>query len=163
LLVWLTAYAQDIAEQLGRPLDGEDHLFPARRGGLISHYETQEDGTRVMVRHPLVWKPDTPMHRVEGVVQHALAQLGYETKGEGIHTIRVAAGRVFYDMEAEAGEVNAIRTTMEWFNHSNQATTERYLRTNVERRRKEKVLKGQPFLSKLVDQENVVQLKAVGE
>lgn len=154
---WLTAYA----EELGRPLRIDDYLFPARRGGLISHYETDENGKRVMVRHPLYWKPDTPMHRIQGIVQHALKQLGYETKGEGIHTIRVAAGRIFYDMEAEAGEANAIRTTMEWFNHSNQATTERYLRTNVERQRKERVLKGKPFLTKLVDTSNVVPLKSV--
>jgi hypothetical protein len=45
-------------------------------------YETQEDGTRVMVRHPLVWKTNTPMHRVKGVVQRALAQLGYGATGE---------------------------------------------------------------------------------
>jgi integrase len=148
---WMITYAQEI----GRPLGEEDYLFPARRGGLISHYETREDGTREMVRTPLEWHPDKPMNRLQGVVKYALKELGYDTKGEGIHTIRVAVGRVFYDMAAEEGG-DPIRTAMEWFNHSHQQTTERYLRTNVERRRKERLIKGQPFLTKLVDRSNVV-------
>lgn len=159
LRTWLTIYANEIEG----PLKGEYYLFPKRDGNLISHYKVDPDtGKRVPVRTPLVWVPTLPMYRLEDVVKKPLAKMGYKTKGEGIHTTRVAAGRILFDTAAvEEGDAHAIRTAMDWLNHSNQATTEIYLGTNADRVRKERMLKGKPFLSKLVDNSNVVPLKAV--
>ena len=156
---WLTIYA----EEIGRPLQDEDLLFPSREGGRIAYYRTAEDGTRECVRIPMEWKPRKPMLRTELVVQKALRAAGIsQTKGEGTHTIRRAVARAYFDsMGGEVGYDNALRRVSALLHHSNTATTERYLGKKSEIEARDQMLKGKPFLTAMVDTSNVVPLRSV--
>lgn len=159
LRAWLTQYAED----LGRPLHEEDHLFPARIGGLIAGYT--ED--RQPIRQPFRWVPERGLGASSSkVVKQALERAGLPTRGEGTHTIRRAVARAYFDQVAQdKGDVAALRETAALLHHQSIATTERYLGTTPEKENRDRRLKGKPFLSAMVSQENVVPLrpKAQGE
>lgn len=162
LRTWLTAYAQD----LGRPLRDEDYLFPRRRGGLINHYETAEDGTRFPVRSPYVWVPEVYVKDTHLIIQKAMKSLGMPTYKEGTHTVRRAVARAYFDwVAAEKGDQAALRETAAFLNHSSTATTEIYLGMTPEKERRDRRLKGNPFLSAIatVNQENVVPLRPTAQ
>lgn len=155
---WFTIYATD----LGRPLRNEDYLFPNRTGNLISHYVTEPDGKRTMVRTPLEWVPDKEIGRTEGIVKFALEKLGLPTKYEGTHTIRRSIALAYFDEAAgEMGDVAALRETAALLHHKSLTTTERYLDMTAEKNRRNKRMKGKPFLSAMVAKaDNVVPLRA---
>lgn len=157
LRVWLVEYAA----ALGRPLRDDDYLFPARTGNTIAtHYFDEEQGKRVYVRTPFVYHPDRPVQRTEKIVKSVLAALGLPTRYEGTHTLRRAVARAFFDsMAAETGYDNALRVVSALLHHANMSTTERYLGLSSERARRDQLLKGRPFLSAMVSQENVVPLR----
>lgn len=157
LRVWLTQYALD----LDRPLHADDLLFPARGGGLVARYETAEDGKRYPVRHPYYWRTNVPIRQPEGIVKKSLAKLGLPTEREGVHTIRRSVARAYFDAACqEIGDVAALRETADLLHHSSMATTEIYLGMTTERNRRNKRLRGKPFLSAMVGQpeENVIRL-----
>lgn len=159
---WLVQYSEDI----GRPLDNDDYLFPNRTGGMISHYDITEDGERVAVRHPYRWVTTSPVRNTHVIVQRSLRALGLPTHKEGTHTIRRAVARAYFDQVArEVGDVSALRETAALLHHQNITTTEIYLGTTPERENRDRRLKGQPFLSAMVEGENVVPLRktATGE
>lgn len=155
---WLLSYAED----LGRPLRPDDYLFPSRSGGLISHYVTNEDGSREMVRTPYVWKPEVAMGRTEKIIQRALDRLNLPVRYEGTHTIRRAVALAYFnDAAQEFGDVGALRETAALLHHSNLATTERYLSMTAEKNRRNRRMLGKPFLSAMIESDNVTRLKAV--
>jgi len=159
---WMVSYA----EAIGRPLEAEDFLFPSRQGGLISHYETNEDGERVMVRRPYVWNPRQKMGRTERIIKNALEALELPTKYEGTHTIRRAIALAYFEeVSKDQGDVAALRETAALLHHKNLHTTERYLGMTAEKTRRDRRLRSKPFLSAMVQADNVVPLrkKAQGE
>lgn len=140
---WLAAYAQ----ALGRPLTGEDFLFPAKTG---SHYEwsRRPDGTFAKGRKPSTWRPDRPATHSERIVKGALARVGLPTKHEGCHTFRRAAARHFFDvLNADLGRDGALRTVSAMLCHKNASTTEVYLGLSRETERRDERLKGRSFLT----------------
>lgn len=161
---WMAAYA----EEIGRPLEHDDYLFPSRQGGLISHYEIEEDGERVCVRVPYAWRPKQGMGRTERIIKAALESLNLPTKYEGTHTIRRAVALAYFEsVSKDQGDVAALRETAALLHHKNLHTTERYLGMTAEKTRRDRRLRGKPFLSALVstEAENVVPLRptATGE
>lgn len=160
LRLWLTRYAED----LGRPLRPDDYLFPRRTGGLISHYDIDEEGNRVCVRHPFHWKPESYHRETHAIVQKAMKRLGLPTHKEGTHTIRRAVARAYFDQVAqEKGDVAALRETAALLHHTNISTTEVYLGTTPEKESRDRRMKGKPFLSAMVSQENVVPLRPTAQ
>ncbi|MER5754272.1 tyrosine-type recombinase/integrase [Streptomyces sp. NPDC002088] len=157
LRVWFEEYAA----LLGRPLRPDDYLFPARSGNQIkTHYFDEGLRRRVYERTPFVWHPDRPVERTEKIVKAALEKLGLPTRYEGTHTLRRAVARAYFDMlSEEVGYDAALRTVSALLHHSNQATTERYLGLSSETKRRDQTMKGRPFLTGMVSQENVVQLR----
>jgi integrase len=147
---WLMVYAST----LGRPLAEDDVLFPVRRGGLISHYDNG-----VCIRHPYTWDTQSTIEKPYKIVQDALKSLGLPTKKEGIHTIRRAVALAYFQqVSKDQGDVAALRETAALLHHSSVATTEIYLGMTPEKNRRDRRIKGQPFLSAMVHQENVIQL-----
>lgn len=145
---WMVAYA----EQIGRPLEHDDLLFPARQGGLISHYDIDEEGNRVMVRHPHVWLPKQKMGRTEQIIKSALESLDLPTRYEGTHTIRRAVALAYFEsVSRDQGDVAALRETAALLHHKNLHTTERYLGMTAEKTRRDRRLRGKPFLSAMVE------------
>jgi integrase len=156
---WLVQYESD----LGRPLEDDDHLFPLSAGGLISHFEVDEKtGHKTMVRHPYHWVPERPVVKSHLLVQKAMKEVGLTTKYEGTHTIRRAVARAFFDsLTTTTGYDAALRTVSALLHHSSTATTERYLGLTSERQRRDDVLKGQPFLTAMVNRDNVIPIRRV--
>jgi integrase len=162
LATWLEVYEKE----LGRPLQDDDLLFPSRSGGKISHYTTEEDGTRKMHRTPWVWNPQSRMRRAEGIVHTALRAAGItETRYEGTHTIRRAVARAYFDsMASDIGYDAALRTVSALLHHKSTATTERYLGLSSEIERRDKSMRGMPFLSAMSDDvQDITNVKKKGK
>ncbi|MCE0486378.1 tyrosine-type recombinase/integrase [Ornithinimicrobium sediminis] len=140
---WLHEYALTI----GRPLRQSDYLFPVR---VPSRYAwvTLEDGTKERRHTPSSWEPTRHVTKTERIVQGALKKAGLPTRGEGTHTIRRGVARAYFDMRSQVvGYDGALRDVSAMLHHSSSATTEKYLGMQAERERRDKVLRGQPFLS----------------
>ncbi|MDX3260677.1 tyrosine-type recombinase/integrase [Streptomyces sp. MI02-2A] len=158
LRVWFEEYA----DLLGRPLEDDDYLFPARSGNQIkTHYFDEKLGCRVYERTPLVYHPDRPVERTEKIVKAALEKLGLPTRYEGTHTLRRAVARAYFDqLSEEVGYDAALRTVSALLHHRNMSTTERYLGLSTETKRRDQTMKGRAFLTGMVTQSNVVPLRA---
>jgi integrase len=149
---WLIAYAND----LERPLQGSDYLFPARKGS-VWRYVRADDGNWEKQRTAPTWRTEKPLSHSHRVVQEALRRAGLPTLHEGTHTIRRAVARAFFDsMGSDVGYDAALRTVSALLHHKSSATTEKYLGLSSEVRRRDQLLRGQAFLTALVDRENVV-------
>jgi integrase len=157
----LRLWFEEYADLLGRPLEDDDYLFPARSGNQIkTHYLDPATGKRVYERTPIVYHPDRPVERTEKIVKAALAKLGLPTRYEGTHTLRRAVARAYFDMLAEeAGYDAALRTVSALLHHKTMSTTERYLGLSSETRRRDETMKGRAFLSAMVPRDNVVPLR----
>lgn len=152
---WLRTYALD----LGRPLNGDDYLFPARTGSVY-RWRTGRNGTKERFRTEPTWRPDRPVAHTERIVQTAMRGLGLPTKHEGTHTVRRAVARAFFDsMSSDVGYDAALRTTSAMLHHKSSATTEHYLGLSSERQRRDHRLRGQPFLSAMVNNAEVLSLR----
>lgn len=131
LRTWLTAYGQD----LGRPFSPDDHLFPAKGGNRFTQPRLVE-GVFVQENVPHHrWLADKPMSHPERMVQEALAAVGLPTKFEGVHTLRRAVARHYFDslVASELGYDGALRTVSAWLHHSSTQVTEIYLGLTAER------------------------------
>jgi integrase len=154
LRTWLVAYAENI----GRALEPEDFLFPSIEAPRIL---TRDERGRI-VQQPKKYRPEVMIGRTEHIIQQALEAVGLPTFGEGTHTIRRAVARAYYDaVSEEKGDVAALRETMAFLHHSAISTTERYLGLTAEKSRRDRRLRGKPFLTALVGQPNVVPIRPV--
>ena len=154
---WLTIYRHE----LGRPLHVDDHLFPARSASV---YRGGPDDDGVRPRRPTSWVPGRPVGHTERIVQDSLRALGLPTKDEGSHTIRRAVARAFFDdLTSEAGYDAALRTVAALLHHKSVATSEHYLGLSSERERRDKHLRGQPFLSAMGSTGAVIPLRRSAE
>lgn len=143
---WLRCYALD----LGRPLRGDDYLFPARSAPSFA-WTTDDEGGRRSRTTEGRWKPGSPLTKAERIVQAALAAIGRPTGNEGVHALRRAAARALFDLLStqDSGYDAALRTVSAFLHHRSSATTEHYLGLKSERLRRDEVLRGQPFMSRL--------------
>jgi hypothetical protein len=127
-------------------------------------WRTMPDGSREKGRTPARWDPAAPVAKTAPIVKHALEGLGLPTEQEGTHTIRRAVARAFFDqLVRSVGYDGALRTTSAVLNHKNATTTEMYLGLSSERKRRDDLMRGKPFLSAMVDTSNVVRLRAATE
>lgn len=152
LRVWLKHYA----ETLSRNLRADDYLFPHKGGNLFG-----PKIAGVQTRTPVTYHPEKQLREPAGVVQRALGQMNLPVDYEGVHTIRRAVARAYYDMLVRDGhpDMDALRMTQALLHHARVTTTEIYLGLDVEKEKRDKSLKGQPFLSSLVANDNVIPLK----
>ena len=154
LRIWLTQYALDIE----RPLGDDDYLFPARRNSVYV-WRKNEEGEFVRGRTAPSWQPGTQMVKTHKVVQRALEVLGENTMREGTHTIRRAVARAYFDGLVAEGYDFALRATSALLHHNSASTTEAYLGLSSERQVRDDFLRGKPFLSAMVSDENVKPLR----
>lgn len=136
---WLTWYA----EQKG-PLQREWYLVPSKdHVPFTRNKETgrwEPDGDK-----PARLKPTTPMSSPHRIVQTALAELGYETFQEGVHTLRRSGARARFDALREQGYDGALQEVRAMLHHASVAMTELYLGIHVERLRRNESVKGRPL------------------
>lgn len=158
LRAWFVIYA----DAIGRPLRGDDYLIPARVGSKYV-WRTLPDGSREKGRTEATWNPLAPVTKTALIVKHSMEGLGLPTQHEGTHTIRRAVARAFFDQLVETvGYDGALRTTSAVLNHKNATTTEMYLGLSSERKRRDDLMRGKPFLSAMVDKSNVHHLRGLG-
>jgi integrase len=144
LRAWMASYALSIE----RPLLPDDHLFPAATGPRY-RWRVTAGGTKEKYQSPSTYVPHRPATKLHRIVQSALRQVGLPTRHEGVHTIRRAVARHFYDRLAsdpKRGHDGAIRVVMTWLHHTNVSTTETYLGITSERKARDESLRGRPFL-----------------
>lgn len=100
-------------------------------------------------------KPTTVLTHPWRLIQRPLARMGYPTKGEGFHTLRRSAARVFFDSLRDRGEArdHALMIVKEFLNHSSVTQTEVYLGLNFDRVARDDILKGQSFLVSAAEKE----------
>lgn len=70
---------------------------------------------------------EKPMTHAERVVHDGLALIGMDRKGEGTHTLRRTAGRIFYHSAMAQGVDDPMRIPQSMYGHSNRTITENYL------------------------------------
>lgn len=144
LRIWLAAYARSI----DRALLPTDMLLPASTGPRF-RWRTLPDGIKERYQVPSTYVPHRPVTKLHRIVQTALRSLVLPTRYEGIHTVRRAVARHFYDSLAadpQRGHDGAIRVVMTLLHHTNVSTTERYLGVTGERRARDESLRGRSFL-----------------
>ena len=144
---WLTEYRTSLAG-LDRPVEvlDEHYLLPAITGPRY-RWRTQDDGRRVQYQVPSRWNPERPARKIHEVAQAALERVGLPTRHEGIHTIRRAVARLYFDRLVEdKGYDGALRQVSALLHHSNSTTTERYLGLSRERRARDESLRGRSLL-----------------
>lgn len=141
-----------------RPLRSDDRLFPARRPPSMRRLVHQGDPRDIA--QPGQLRPDAQLLHPARVVQRALRGLGLTIEaGEGFHTLRRSAARAFFDSMSAAGHDEALRMTSAFLHHSSVQTTEVYLGLAHERVKRDAVLRGERFLSAMVNQENVTPME----
>lgn len=142
--IWLAAYALSIE----RPLLDTDMLLPASTGPRY-RWRTSPDGVKERYQVPSTYVPHRPVTKLHRIAQQGLRSLGLPTRHEGIHTLRRAVARHFYDSLAadpQRGHDGAIRVVMTLLHHTNVSTTEHYLGVTGERRARDESLRGRSFL-----------------
>ena len=97
--------------------------------------------------------PDQPFYRPYDVVKAVLANAGYATRGEGEHTLRRSGARAYFDQLVDQGYDGALRRVMSMLGHKKSETTERYLGLDLERRARNRAIKGQPMFPSLTRQD----------
>lgn len=171
--VWLTAeFAAELREwliyyqeQIGRPLEPEDYLFPHRApDGYVRVIDPsiKYGGYPTPANYKLVPQKMIPRtHELVKKVLHAWDPT-LNLKGAGTHTFRRSVARAVQKHGETTGDYgSAIRATSRLLNHKNIATTERYVGRDEADARVEEMMRDKPFLSAMVDDTNVVPLKRV--
>lgn len=148
---WVTHYARQVPG-----LSSQAFLFPARHAPRLRSMTTTE---RADVPQPGALRPDTSLSHPAVVVQKALRRINLQIEaGEGFHTLRRSAGRAFFDSMSEKGHDEALRMTAAFLHHASCQTTEVYLGLQHERIKRDVAIKGQPFLSGMVENHTVLRL-----
>lgn len=144
---WLAHYSRSIE----RPLLPGDYLLPAMTGPR--YYWCGPEGSRQRLQRPSTYVPHRPATKLHRIAQASLASVGLETRHEGIHTVRRAVARVYYDvLAAESGHDGAIRVVMVLLHHSNISTTEHYLGVASEKRFRDLSLRGRSLVPRPTEQ-----------
>jgi integrase len=137
----------------------------------------------IPAKNALCWKQDPETHRLvpdtasshvklrptcminnpERVVQEVLANCGYPTYWQGVHTLRRSGARAFYDELCDrVGDNSALEVVSSMLHHANLVITMTYLGITESRKRRDRAVMEAPMFSALEQQSNVTQLKAAG-
>lgn len=134
---WLTWYAQDAG-----PLDPTWRLVPAKES------PAPMPGTPVVAH----LRPTKAIHRPAEIVQRALVGIGVDvressgaSKREGGHTLRRSSARAVFDRLVAEGYDGAGRVVQSLLHHSSFQTTEHYLGIELDRQKRDELLRGAPM------------------
>lgn len=82
-------------------------------------------------------------------VQRALARLGYETRGEGEHTLRRSGARALFDTLRDQGYDGALMRVSSMLGHRDTRVTERYIGLSLERTQRNEMIAGRVMFPSL--------------
>lgn len=106
---------------------------------------------RLAAPGPLKPLPESHFVRIHLPVQRALDALGYEHSQEGNHTLRRSGARALYDELVKHGHDGAGRIVQAMLGHASFAMTERYLGLDLDRKRRDDILRGKAMFGKNED------------
>lgn len=124
------------------PLNPDWYLTPAR----ASHAFRNENGWFIKEDRPTNLHPECFLTKnAAGVVQLALRDIGFQTKGEGVHTLRRSGARAYFDSLVSQGYDGALKRVSAMLHHASVTMTERYLGIREDRHSRNVALKGKPM------------------
>lgn len=137
---WLNWYRQD---QEG--LNSGWYLIPAKKPDEWVNV----DGKLVCVNSLVSVRPERKVTHPYRIPQRALAQLGYDPKGEGEHTLRRSGARALFDTLRSQGYDGALMRVSSMLGHRDTRVTERYIGLTLERTQRNEQFAGQPMFPSL--------------
>lgn len=137
-----------------RTVVGRSHYVtpPLSRPG----FTRGEDG-RLVCSSPGVLVPDRMITVPHRPIQNALRDMGYDTSQEGGHTLRRSGGLALYKQLSNKGHDKAGRIVQAMYGHKTFATTEAYLRLDLERKERDDIVRGKQMFD-LAEEGQVIQL-----
>lgn len=152
---WFKLYATDAG-----PLQPDWHLFPQRKPGAGRYIKSESLGTTYVGHVYGELLPEKSLRNPAEIVQRVLRAQGHTlTPGEGVHTIRRSVARAYFDARVNAGYDGALRETSALLHHSSSQVTEQYLSLSTEKLGRDRAMKGKPFLTSMIDPENVTPIR----
>jgi integrase len=156
---WFTWYSVDAG-----PLQPDWYLCPSKLPPKFA--STGQRRLAPVVRPTGNLRPTAKMTHVEDCAKRALLAAGFPIRDaegkstmEGIHTLRRSGARaLFDDMADNRGYDGAGRLVQAMLHHKNFTMTERYLQIDLDRKRRDDILRGQSMFTE-VDTSNVVELR----
>lgn len=146
LRAWMTWYTRD----QDAPLEAGWYLVPSRKPRRIGEEITGPD-----------LRPERQMSNTSLKVQRALRAIGWDVTGddgEGMHTLRRSGARAWFDELAAHSRDDALRKVASMLHHKSVLQTEHYLGLDVDKEKRDDLLRGTPMFS-APDRENVVALE----
>ena len=132
---WRLAYAAEV----GAPVKPAWYVVPARNKGIF----TGMPGRAGLVRiNEAALMPTRETKDVTRVITRVLKAAGLWQPGEGGHTLRRSGAVALYNQLASVGHDRAIRMCQAMLGHSGIATTEVYLRLDLDRKTRNDLLAG---------------------
>ena len=153
---WLRWYMEDQKT----PLHPDWLLVPARRSGKWAVV----DGEKRYVQPRIQLNPTRRMVATHTRVQAALRKIGWTVVGddhEGMHTLRRSGARALFNElcnRPDEARDNALRHVSSMLHHKSVVITETYLGLDVDRERRDVLLKGRSMFT--VDHTNVTPIRA---
>lgn len=156
---WMTWYTLDAG-----PLEPNWYLCPAKAG---PKFTGTGQGKLVQVESPAgTLRPTTKMQHIEDCAKRALVRAGFPIRDaegrstmEGVHTLRRSGARaLFDDLVDNRGHDGAGRLVQAMLHHKSFSMTERYLQLDLDRKRRDDMLRGRPMFTE-VDMSNVITLR----
>jgi integrase len=131
LAVWMAHYAANLG------------YMPTSNAFLIPSQHIAPSGT-------VTYRPTQTCSEPFEVVKYALDQIGWDTKQEGVHTLRRSVARLYFDkVEASESFDSALLATMTLLHHTRPETTLTYVGRDRATLARDRFLKGHRFLSEL--------------
>jgi integrase len=130
---WLNWYRQDQGN-----LVGNWFLVPSKAPDLWLN----RDGYLVPSETLASLRPEQKMTHPYRVAQRGLKALGYETKGEGEHTLRRSSARAMFDRLRDEGTDGALMRVASILGHQDLRVTQTYIGWNAEEAGRDEMLKG---------------------
>lgn len=134
-------------------VDPNHFLIPTR------NHDMTHDANHRWVAGTGTINPTRSLSKPHRTVQRILAKNGYDTKGEGEHTMRRSGARAYFDSLCDRGYDGALRRVQSMLGHKSSRTTEIYLGLDVDRLTRNRDLSALPmFPESVVVADNVVKL-----
>lgn len=146
---YLQWYAQQLAGD-GLALRSSHYLFPPRQRETVRF---TKGGGRL--------NPNRPQSAQQYLIREALQRAGHTVEvgdHEGWHTLRRSGARAFWDELSDQGSDYATRTVQAMLGHASATTTERYLGIDVDRTRRDRIVRGRSMFPSLAAGGNVTPL-----
>lgn len=153
----LRRWRLEYGARMGEPVQPDWHVVPAFSVGTIYAGKPIPLWERTIV-------PDKPYWKTELTTKRVLGSLGYtedDLMREGNHTFRRSGARALYNELVWDGSIShdgAGQIVQSMLGHSSFTTTERYLRLDLDKKRRRDILAGRPMFT-VKEPAEVVQLE----